>query len=107
MVVENDSDIEKLAEQIFEQEDDLPNELTTSTRIWMGTIEFNDGQHRPIVGFTEEDLRRRAMGRGRLIWTDYYVGGLVSMLSDGVEELWDYAFNRAEKIVKINKESEE
>ena len=109
MVVENDSDIEKLAEQIFKQEDDLPNELSTSTRIWMGVIELNDGQYRPVQGFTEEDLRRRAMGRGRLVWTDYYVGGLVSMLSDSIEELWDYAFNRAEKHFKKNevKESEE
>ena len=105
MVVENDSDIEKLAEQIFGEEDDLPENLTTSTRIWMGVIELNDGQYRPVQGFTEEDLRRRAMGLGRLVWTDYYDGGLQAILEDSVEQLWDYAYNRAEK--KINKESEE
>jgi hypothetical protein len=105
MVVENDSDIEKLAEQIFEQEDDLPQNLTTRCRIWMGVIELNDGQYRPVNGFTEEDLRRRAMGLGRLVWTDYYDGGIQAILEDSVEELWDYAYSKAEK--KIKKESEE
>ncbi len=90
-------DIDKLTEEIFEANDCLPQNLTTRTRIWMGVIEFNDGQHRPIVGFSEEDLRRRAMGRGRLVWTDYYDGGIQAILEDSVDELWDYAYDRAEK----------
>ena len=99
-------DIDKLAEQIFEEEDDLPHDLTTSARIWMGVIEIGDTTYRPVIGYSEEDLRRKARGWAtRLVWYDYYDGGLQAILEDSVEALWDYAYRKAEK--KIKKESEE
>jgi len=100
-------DIEKLAEEIFEQEDDLPQTLTTRCRIWLGVIEIGDVNYRPVVGYSEEDLRRKAKGWAtRLVWYDYYDGGLQAILEDSVEQLWDHAYKRAEKMQKV-KESEE
>ena len=98
------SDIDKLAEQIFEQQDDLPNEITPYTRVWIGLVEVHDVPL-PIIGFSEADLERKSSGLGRLVWSDYYYDGLTAILSDSVEALWEYAYSKAEN--KIKKESEE
>jgi hypothetical protein len=89
-------DMDKLAEEIFEANDDLPQSVNGNTTIWIGVIQYNDGQCRPVVGFSEDDLYRKSKGRGRLVWTDYYDNAR-DILSDSVEDLWDYAYERAEK----------
>tara|TARA_R100001082_G_scaffold82236_1_gene49084 strand:+ start:13168 stop:13461 length:294 start_codon:yes stop_codon:yes gene_type:complete len=90
------NNIDKLAEEIFEANDDLPQSVNGNTTIWIGVIEFKDGQHRPVIGFSEDDLYRKSLGRGRLVWTDYYDNAR-DILEDSVQDLWDYAYDRAEK----------
>ena len=101
-------DIDKLAEEIFEANDDLPQSVNSNTTLWIGVVET--GSHlgakptyKPVVGFSEDDLYRKSKGRGRLVWTDHYrfIGDI---LEDSVEDLWDYAYEKAK--MKNLKESE-
>ena len=96
-------DIDKLTEEIFEAEDDLPHTLTTRSRIWLGQITMKDGQIREIIGFSHDDLFRKAsIVNARLTNYDYYDGGIQAILEDSVDDLWQYAYDRAEK--KIGRE---
>tara|TARA_R100000664_G_C2756012_1_gene143797 strand:- start:240 stop:548 length:309 start_codon:yes stop_codon:yes gene_type:complete len=95
------NNIDKLAEEIFEANDDLPQSVNSNTTIWIGVVET--GSHlgakptyKPVVGFSEDDLYRKSLGRGRLVWTDYY-DNAGDILEDSVQDLWDYAYDRAEK----------
>tara|TARA_R100000329_G_scaffold124173_1_gene102696 strand:+ start:2260 stop:2568 length:309 start_codon:yes stop_codon:yes gene_type:complete len=90
-------DIDKLAEEIFEAEDDLPHTLTTRSRIWLGQIRWLDGHVRIVAGFSHDDLLRKAsFVNARLIYYDYYDGGIQAILEDSVDDLWQYAYERAE-----------
>ena len=92
-------DIDKLTEEIFEANDCLPRTLTTRTRIWKGVVKILDGQpdhYRTVIGFTHDDLVRRASSTGgRLVDYDYYDNGIQAILEDSVDELWQYAYERA------------
>ena len=95
------NNIDKLTEEIFEANDDLPQSVNGNTTIWIGVIEIGSllgakPNYRPVVGFSEDDLYRKSRGRGRLVWTDHYrfIGDI---LEDSVEDLWDYAYEKAEK----------
>ena len=91
-------DIDKLTEEIFEAEDDLPHTLTTRSRIWLGQIKSLDGQVRVVAGFSHDDLFRKAsIVNARLIHYDYYDGGIQAILEDSVDDLWQYAYDRAER----------
>tara|TARA_R100000458_G_scaffold59875_2_gene72385 strand:- start:35 stop:349 length:315 start_codon:yes stop_codon:yes gene_type:complete len=91
------TDIDKLTDEIFEAEDDLPHTLTTSSKIWLGQIKWPDGQVRVVAGFSHDDLLRKAsIVNARLIRYDYYDGGIQAILEDSVDDLWRYAYEKAE-----------
>lgn len=94
-------DMNKLTEEIFEANDCLPHTLTTRTRIWKGLVKILDGQpdhYRTVIGFSHDDLVRRASSTGgRLVDYDYYDGGIQAVLEDSVDELWEFAHTKAER----------
>jgi hypothetical protein len=95
-----DDRIEKMTKEIFEANDDLPQRVNGSTTIWIGTIKYDDGQYRSVVGFSEDDLYRKSKDRGRLVWTDYYDNAR-HILEDSVDDLWDYAYAKAERRINL------
>jgi len=97
-------DIDKLTEEIFEKNDCLPHTITTKTRIWKGLVKILDGQpdhYRTVIGFSYNDLWRRAESTGgKLVDYDYYDGGIQAILEDSVDELWAFAYERAEVMAR-------